>query len=113
MLKYLPIINQLLQIMTPMYQIYKNGSKAFLLLQIRTKTRLILINLNLFIIAAKTKYKDLRPRIAKILDVNTIKESVVTEKIAGIESTANITSVVSITIRTMNNGVICFTPFTI
>ena len=61
--------------------------------------------LNFSCSAQSTKYRLLRPRIAKILEVYTIKGSVVMEKIAGIESIANITSEDSISISMANSGV--------
>ena len=48
--------------------------------------------------------------MAKILEKKTIYGSLVTEKIAGIESTAKMRSVNSIIIKTRNSGVIFFTP---
>jgi hypothetical protein len=54
---------------------------------------------------ASRKYRARRPRIANAFDVNTKKVSEVTAKIAGIESTAKITSVVSTTTSTASNGV--------
>lgn len=60
---------------------------------------------------AKAKYKDLKPKIAKILDVKTINESVVIAKIAGIESIAKITSVNSTAMRVRNSGVMWVLPF--
>ncbi|MNL82358.1 hypothetical protein D3C87_2097230 [compost metagenome] len=46
-----------------------------------------------------------KPKIAKIFEKNTIYGSLVTAKIAGIESTAKIRSANSITNKTMNSGV--------
>ena len=59
------------------------------------------------------KYKDLKPKIAKILEVYSIKGSLDIAKIAGIESTAKITSVNSITATTTKRGVAILTPFLI
>ena len=59
----------------------------------------------MFIIPARAKYSDRRPRIANTFDVYTIKELVVMAKMAGIESTAKTRSVVSTTMRTMNSSV--------
>jgi hypothetical protein len=55
--------------------------------------------------ASIKKNRERRPRIAKTLEVNTMKTSVVTPKIAGMESTANITSATSTTISTISKGV--------
>src|SRR5690606_27631616 len=52
-----------------------------------------------------------KPKTANILEKNTIYGSFVTEKIAGIESTAKIKSVNSITNNTKNRGVMYLTPF--
>src|SRR5215210_1791938 len=49
---------------------------------------------------ASMKYKARRPRMAKALEVQTTNVSVVIAKIAGMESTANTTSVVSTAINT-------------
>ena len=51
------------------------------------------------------KYRARSPRMAKILEVNTMNGSRVTAKIAGIESTANTRSVSSIATSTSNSGV--------
>ena len=48
---------------------------------------------------ARQKYSARRPRIAKAFDANTMNGSRHTARIAGIESTANTTSVVSIRIE--------------
>ena len=56
------------------------------------------------------KYIDRNPKIAKILEVNTIKGSAVIAKMAGILSKANRISVSSITISATNRGVAAFTP---
>ena len=45
------------------------------------------------------KYMDRRPKMAKILEVNTIKGSAVIDRIAGMLSKANRISVISITIN--------------
>ena len=60
---------------------------------------------------ARRKYIALKPKTAKILDVNTMNGSVVTAKTAGMLSTANITSLNSIMIKTKNSGVAIFLPF--
>ena len=54
---------------------------------------------------------DLNPIIAKILEKKTIYGSLVTAKIAGIESTAKIKSVNSTISKTKKSGVKCFLPF--
>src|SRR3990172_2858941 len=54
---------------------------------------------------ASTKYRDRRPRMAKMLEVNTMNGSVVMASTAGTESTANTTSVDSITASTSRSGV--------
>jgi hypothetical protein len=43
--------------------------------------------------------------MAKMFDVKTMKGSSVTEKMAGMESTANTTSLISTSISAMNSGV--------
>ena len=63
---------------------------------------------------ATAKYSERRPRIANAFEVNTRNGSRVTARIAGIESTANTTSVNSTITRATNNGVAnvrpsCFT----
>lgn len=58
-------------------------------------------------------YSDLKPKMAKKLEVKTTKGSRVTPKTAGIESTANTISLSSITATVRSNGVACpkcFTP---
>ena len=59
-----------------------------------------------------TKNRDLSPMTANMLDVNTMKMSVVMERAAGMESKANITSDSSITIRQTNIAVATLFPFT-
>ena len=66
--------------------------------------------LNLSIIPANKKNIERSPKMAKILEKNTMYGSLVTEKIAGMESTAKIRSVNSIIIKTRNSGVIFLTP---
>ena len=56
------------------------------------------------------KYMDRRPKMAKILEVNTIKGSAVIDRIAGMLSKANRISVISITISATNSGVAALTP---
>ena len=63
---------------------------------------------NFSIIPERKKYKFRKPRIAKILEVKTIKGSLVIEKIAGIESTAKRISVNSITINVAKRAVATF-----
>src|SRR5215208_3285268 len=58
-----------------------------------------------FIKPASMKYRARRPRMAKASEVQTTKVLVVIAKIAGIESTAKTTSVVSTAIRTARSGV--------
>jgi len=48
---------------------------------------------------------DLSPRTAKALELNTMKVEVVMPSMAGMESTANTMSVLSMTRRAMNIGV--------
>ncbi|MNR14158.1 hypothetical protein D3C85_1306190 [compost metagenome] len=57
------------------------------------------------------KYNARKPRIANILDVYKMNGSFEIAKIAGIESTANNTSVNSITATTTSKGVAIFTLF--
>jgi hypothetical protein len=57
------------------------------------------------IIPARRKYRARTPRMAKAFDVNTRNGSSVTAKIAGMESTANTTSVVSPATSTASIGV--------
>ena len=52
-----------------------------------------------------------KPKIANTLLVSTMKGSEVIAKIAGMESTAKITSVKAIKQMTMNSGVAIFLPF--
>ncbi|MNI96772.1 hypothetical protein D3C73_1552950 [compost metagenome] len=59
---------------------------------------------------ASRKYSARRPMMAKMLEVNTINGSVVTAKMAGMLSTANTTSVASITSSTTNMGVAYRSP---
>ena len=61
--------------------------------------------LKYFATAARAKYIALRPRIAKILLVSTMKGSRLTENTAGMLSTAKATSVVSMTMRATKRGV--------
>ena len=65
---------------------------------------------NLSIIPANKKNMERNPIIAKMLEKNTMYGSFVTEKIAGILSTAKIKSVHSMINNTKNNGVTFFTP---
>ena len=60
---------------------------------------------NRFNPVAKKKYKDLRPNMAKILEVIIIKGSSKIAKIAGILSVAKIISLISIKIIAKNSGV--------
>ncbi len=70
--------------------------------------------LNIWIKLANKKYKDLRPKMAKIFDEYRIKGSFgAIAKIAGIESTAKSKSVNSTTATTTKRGVATFTPFSI
>ena len=55
--------------------------------------------------SASRKYIARRPRIAKTFEVSTMNGSVVIAKIAGIESTAKIRSVISTRTSTRNSGV--------
>lgn len=57
------------------------------------------------IIPAMAKYKERKPKIAKIFEVYTINMSLLIASMAGMLSTANIRSEDSIIIRTRNNGV--------
>ena len=59
---------------------------------------------------ASRKYIARRPRIAKTFDVSTMNGSIVIAKIAGIESTAKITSTMPISRITTNSGVAILTP---
>ena len=59
---------------------------------------------------ARAKYSDRRPRMAKTLLVNTRNGSAVMAKMAGIESTAKIRSVVSTMTRAKANGVSISVP---
>lgn len=61
--------------------------------------------LNSAITEATNPYRALRENIAAMLDVYTTTGSSVTPKIAGIESTAKITSESSMTAKTQNSGV--------
>ena len=56
------------------------------------------------------KYMDLKPRMAKILDENTTKGDLVTDKTAGILSTAKRISVNSTMIKARNIGVAMIIP---
>jgi hypothetical protein len=56
------------------------------------------------VIPAKAKYRVFKPSIAKTLDVKMINVSSKIARIAGIESTAKIKSVNSITNNTMKSG---------
>ena len=51
------------------------------------------------------------PRMANTLLVSTMNGSLVMAKMAGIESTANMTSVRAIRLITISNGVAILTPF--
>ena len=59
---------------------------------------------------ASTKYSERRPRMANTFEVNTRKGSVVTAKMAGMESTANSRSLVSTTTRARSIGVAARRP---
>ena len=59
---------------------------------------------------ARQKYSARSPRMAKAFEANTMNGSRLTARIAGIESTANTTSVVSIRISTANSGVASARP---
>lgn len=61
--------------------------------------------MNFFSIFARKKYMDLRPKMAKILELKTRNGSEVMAKIAGTLSKANRISVNSIIIRAINRGV--------
>ena len=60
---------------------------------------------NLWMLTARKKYKALSPKIAKIFDVKIINGSFKIERIAGMLSVANMTSLISIKIIAKNNGV--------
>ena len=60
---------------------------------------------------ASRKNIERRPRIAKMLDVKTMKGSLVTAKIAGIESTAKIRSLISTQTSARKSGVARSWPF--
>ncbi|MCY1303878.1 hypothetical protein D9M70_536060 [compost metagenome] len=60
--------------------------------------------------SASRKYIARRPMMAKILEVNTRKGSVVTAKIAGMLSTAKTASLASIISSTTNIGVAYRSP---
>jgi hypothetical protein len=57
-----------------------------------------------------TKYKARRPKMAMIFELKAINPSWVTEKTAGIESTAKIISLASTITKATINGVACHTP---
>ena len=68
--------------------------------------------LNMWMKLANRKYKERSPRIAKIFEVYRMNgSSGAMAKMAGMESTAKIKSVNSITVTTTNRGVAIFTPF--
>ena len=88
------------------------GYQSFRIILTPTKRR-IMINeyftyWNFSIIPERKKYKFRNPRMAKILEVKTIKGSLVKEKIAGIESTAKRISVNSMTINVAKRAVATF-----
>ncbi len=60
---------------------------------------------------ASRKNRARRPRMAKMLEVYTMNGSRVIARIAGTESTANMMSVVSITISTGTSAVATRLPF--
>ena len=62
--------------------------------------------------AASTKYSERSPRIAKMFDVKMMNGSRVTAKMAGMESTANITSLLSTSNSASNRGVAISLPST-
>jgi hypothetical protein len=86
--------------------------QSFRIILTPTKRRIIISEYltywNFSIIPERKKYKFRKPRIAKILEVKTIKGSLVIEKIAGIESTAKRISVNSITINVAKRAVATF-----
>ena len=59
---------------------------------------------------ASKKYRARNPRIAKAFEANTRYGSFDTARIAGTESTAKITSVISITTSAANSGVAARVP---
>jgi hypothetical protein len=59
---------------------------------------------------ARRKYRARNPRMANAFEVKTRNGSSVTAKIAGIESTANTTSVLSMATRTASIGVATHLP---
>ncbi|MNI94310.1 hypothetical protein D3C73_1523890 [compost metagenome] len=63
--------------------------------------------------SASRKYSARSPIIAKMFEVKMMNGSVVTAKIAGMLSTANIRSLASISTSTRNIGVAQRTPFCI
>ena len=73
--------------------------------KISTSPKPYLRNLKRCMMPARRKYNDRIPRIAKILDVNTMKGSLVIAKMAGIESMANMMSVNSMKMRANRRGV--------
>ena len=59
---------------------------------------------------ASRKYSARRPRTAKALEVNTTNRSLVTPNTAGIESSANTTSVTAMATRATSRGVAMARP---
>ncbi len=66
----------------------------------RTRARPILRKRNLSMMLASRKYMERRPRMAKMLEVKTMKASRVMPKMAGMESRAKTRSVNSMQTRT-------------
>ena len=81
-------------------------NNIFVPTNIKTKAKPNFNKWKRFVISANKKYKARKPIIAKIFEVNTMNGSVVTAKIAGIESTANTTSEISIKINTSSKRII-------
>ena len=85
--------------------LYTSSSSIFTPMNIRITANPYLSMWKRYAISASRKYIARSPRIANMFEVKTIKGSLVTANIAGIESTAKMRSVTSTSTSTTNIGV--------
>ena len=90
----------------PISMCQKVLSNIFTPMKVSSTPKPYLSSQNLSTTLLSIKNSDRSPKMAKMLEKKTIKGSCVTEKMAGIESTAKSTSENSITNNTTNSGVI-------
>jgi N-acetylglucosamine-6-phosphate deacetylase len=106
------MINSELMVVNPRSATYSPPS-IFRPMKVSKAANPIFRKRNLSIIFTSKKNIERKPRMAKILEKKTIYGSLVIEKTAGMESTANTRSVTSMINNTNRSGVISFLPSTL